>query len=86
MGYLLLVPLLTMRTYSEEFKLGTVETLMTAPVRDWQVVAAKFVGALVLYLLLWGLSGLYLGLFGAVTGQAAVQSVGALGGVFSCSS
>ncbi len=82
LGYLLLVPLLTMRTYSEEFKLGTVETLMTAPVRDWQVVAAKFVGALLLYLLLWGLSGLYLGLFHAITGQAAVQSSGAVGGSY----
>lgn len=82
LGYLLLVPLLTMRLYSEEFKLGTIETLMTAPVRDWQVVAAKFAGALSLYLLLWVLSGLYLLLFNSLTGQAAVQSTGALGGSY----
>ena len=82
LGYLLLVPLLTMRLYSEEFKMGTVETLMTAPVRDWQVVAAKFAGALLLYLMLWLLSGLYLLLFNSITGQAAVQSTGALAGSF----
>ncbi len=82
LGYLLLVPLLTMRLYSEEFKLGTVETLMTAPVRDWQVVAAKFAGAMLLYLMLWLLSGLYLLLFNAITGQPAAHSTGAIGGSF----
>jgi hypothetical protein len=37
----------------EEFKLGTIEPLMTAPVRDWQVVLSKFFGALVFYIVLW---------------------------------
>jgi len=31
---LIQVPLITMRTFSEEFKLGTIEMLLTAPVRE----------------------------------------------------
>ena len=42
-----------MRLFAEEFKLGTIEPLMTAPVRDWQVVLAKFFGALIFYIVLW---------------------------------
>jgi ABC-2 type transport system permease protein len=47
------VPLITMRTFSEEFKLGTIEMLLTAPVREWDVVLAKFFGALTFFLILW---------------------------------
>ncbi|MCE0485145.1 MAG: ABC transporter permease [Methylacidiphilales bacterium] len=47
------VPLITMRTFSEEFKLGTIEMLLTAPVREWDVVLAKFFGALSFFLILW---------------------------------
>ena len=47
------VPLITMRVFSEEFKLGTIEMLLTAPVRDWDVVLAKFFGALSFFLILW---------------------------------
>ena len=52
-AFVLIFPLITMRLFAEEFKLGTIEPLMTAPVRDWQVVLAKFFGALVFYLVLW---------------------------------
>ena len=44
---MLIFPLITMRSFSEELNLGTAaETLMTAPVRDWQVVLAKWLGCL----------------------------------------
>ena len=39
---LFLAPILTMRLLAEEQKLGTLELLLTAPVRDWEVVAGKF--------------------------------------------
>src|ERR687886_252792 len=52
-AFVLIFPLITMRLFSEEFKLGTIEPLMTAPVRDWQGVLAKFLGALVFYVILW---------------------------------
>src|SRR6476661_3254171 len=40
-AFVLIFPLITMRLFAEEFKLGTIEPLTTAPVRDWQVVLAK---------------------------------------------
>ncbi len=43
-AFVLIFPLITMRLFAEEFKLGTIEPLMTAPVRDWQVVLAKYFG------------------------------------------
>ena len=51
-----LVPLLTMKTIAEERRMGTLETLMTAPVRPWQVVFSKFLAIYFLYLVLWGLT------------------------------
>ena len=47
------IPLITMRVFSEEFKLGTIEMLLTAPVREWDVVLAKFFGSLTFFLILW---------------------------------
>lgn len=43
---LLLASLLTMRLLAEERKLGTMELLMTAPVRDSEVIVGKFLGSL----------------------------------------
>jgi len=50
---LIQVPLITMRVFSEELKMGTIEMLLTAPVRDWDVVMAKYLGALTFFLILW---------------------------------
>jgi ABC-2 type transport system permease protein len=52
-SYFFVFPLLTMRLFSEEKKLGTFETLFTAPVRAWQVVGSKYAASLVFYCLLW---------------------------------
>jgi len=41
-----IAPAVTMRLLAEEFRLGTFEVLMTAPVRAWQIIAGKFAGAL----------------------------------------
>jgi gliding motility-associated transport system permease protein len=43
---IVLVPLLTMRLFAEERKLGTLELLWTYPVRDVEVIAGKFVACL----------------------------------------
>jgi len=40
-----IAPLLTMRLVAEELKLGTLELLMTAPVREVEIVLGKFLGA-----------------------------------------
>ncbi len=51
--FLFIPPLLTMRLFAEERSTGTLEMLMTAPLRDWQVVASKYVACLAFYVLLW---------------------------------
>jgi ABC-2 type transport system permease protein len=46
-------PIITMRLFALEKFSGTFETLMTAPVKDSQVVLAKFTAALIFYILMW---------------------------------
>jgi ABC-2 type transport system permease protein len=82
-AFVLIFPLITMRLFAEEFKLGTIEPLMTAPVRDWQVVLSKFFGALVFYIILWIPTLLYFAIFQAITHQPAANSIGAYAGAYS---
>lgn len=42
---LLVMPLVTMRLFAEERKLGTIELLWTLPVRDYQIILGKFLAA-----------------------------------------
>jgi|APCry1669189070_1035195.scaffolds.fasta_scaffold27087_2 ABC-2 type transport system permease protein len=80
--FLLLFPLLTMRTYSEEYRSGTVEPLMTAPVRDTQVVLAKFFGTLFLYVVLWLPTAIYFVIFWLQTRLTAAGATGAYLGTY----
>jgi ABC-2 type transport system permease protein len=45
-----IAPLITMRLLAEERRSGTLEILLTSPVRDWEVVVGKWLGGLVTYL------------------------------------
>jgi ABC-2 type transport system permease protein len=54
---LFMVPLLTMRCFAEERRLGTIETLLTTPVTTAEVVLGKFAAAYLLYLALWASTG-----------------------------
>ena len=47
-------PLLALRLLAEEQRVGTLEPLLTAPVRDAAVVLAKYLAACVFFLLFWG--------------------------------
>jgi len=80
--FVLVFPLITMRIFSEEYKMGTIEPLMTAPVRDWQVVLAKYLGALVFYIVLWLPSLLYFVIFQNTTEFRAAEAVGAYLGAY----
>ena len=40
------IPLVTMRVYAEEKHLGTIELLYTAPLRDFEILAAKFLACM----------------------------------------
>ena len=46
---LFLLPVITMRTYAEEKRSGTIELLLTSPLTDFQIIMGKFLGAMVLY-------------------------------------
>src|SRR5437870_7609100 len=46
---LFVLPLITMRTYSEEKRSGTIELLLTSPVTDVEIILGKFLGAMGLY-------------------------------------
>lgn len=46
---LFLLPMVTMRTYSEEKRSGTIELLLTSPVTDVEIILGKFLGAVGLY-------------------------------------
>ena len=59
MIFLLVVPLLTMKIYSEESKLKTDQLLMTAPQSTAGIVAGKFLAAAALFLLTLIITGLY---------------------------
>ncbi|NBC28515.1 MAG: ABC transporter permease subunit [Spirochaetes bacterium] len=46
--FIILLPAVTMRSWAEENKIGTVELLLTLPFREGQTVAGKFLGAFAL--------------------------------------
>lgn len=46
---LFLLPMVTMRSYAEEKRSGTIELLLTTPLTDVQIILGKFLGALGLY-------------------------------------
>jgi ABC-2 type transport system permease protein len=50
--FLFSVPALTMRTIAEETRSGTLELVMTSPVRDWELIIGKWLGAQLFYAIL----------------------------------
>jgi ABC-2 type transport system permease protein len=42
---LFVMPAITMRSISEEMKMGTMELMLTAPVKDWELVVGKWLGS-----------------------------------------
>lgn len=53
------LPMLTMRLFSEEFRSGTIESLMTLPISEVEVVIGKFLGAFLFYVALLALLLVY---------------------------
>ena len=48
LSFAVIVPGVTMRSWAEERKQGTIEFLLTSPIDTWQIVVAKFLAALAL--------------------------------------
>ena len=59
---LFIMPMITMRTYSEEKRSGTIELLLTSPVKDVEIILGKFFGALGLYVTILFVTLLYMGI------------------------
>jgi ABC-2 type transport system permease protein len=59
---LFLVPMITMRTYSEEKRSGTIELLLTSPLQDVEIIVGKFVGAMGLYCAMLAVTAVYIAL------------------------
>ena len=94
----LLAPTLTMRLMAEEQKLGTFELLLTSPVRDWEVVAGKFLASMAFFsatlvltfyyvlLLTWfgspDAGPVFVGYLGLLLHGAAALSIGLLASSF----
>lgn len=60
--FLFLLPLVTMRTYAEEKRQGTIELLLTSPVTDFQIILGKFAGAMGLYAVMLAVTLIHFGL------------------------
>jgi ABC-2 type transport system permease protein len=56
---LFFIPMLTMRLFAEEKRSGTMELLLTYPVRDGEVLAGKFLASMALFAILLILTLLY---------------------------
>jgi ABC-2 type transport system permease protein len=59
---LFLAPMMTMRTYAEEKRGGTMELLLTAPLQDVEIILGKFIGAMGLYCAMLAVTVFYIGL------------------------
>lgn len=79
---LLAAPIITMRLFALEKASGTFETLMTAPVGDLQVVAAKFSAAIVFYVVTWLPMIACLFVVRHFTNQPGALDAGTVGGMY----
>ncbi|MFT4551285.1 MAG: ABC-2 type transport system permease protein [Pseudoalteromonas tetraodonis] len=80
--YFFIFPVLTMRLFAEEQKLGTIETLYTAPVKSIHILLSKYLAALIFYAVLWIPSLINFAIFG-MTCPDDVSAIGSLTGSYS---
>jgi ABC-2 type transport system permease protein len=69
---LFLLPMITMRTYSEEKRSGTIELLLTSPITDTEIILGKFLGGVALYAGLLAVTTIYIAILFGV-GSPAVK-------------
>lgn len=78
----ILVPMITMRSFAEEKRAGTYELLMTSPVRTGEILAGKFLGAAMFLLIMVGLTatfGFLLWYYGNPGPEVPVMALGFTG-------
>ncbi len=74
--FLFFIPAITMSTFAEERRAGTLELLLTMPIKDWQVIAAKLVAVSILLGLAIGLTLVYASTIAALGDVDAGAAVG----------
>jgi ABC-2 type transport system permease protein len=79
---LMVIPVLSMRSFAEEKRSGTLEMLLTAPVRDGAVVLSKFLGILAVYVMMWVPTLLYFPILQRISGDTVVLDLGALASAY----
>jgi ABC-2 type transport system permease protein len=79
---ILATPIITMRLFALEKASGTYETLMTTPVTDMVVVAAKFTTAVIFYVVMWLPTLASLFIVRHFTNQTSALDAGTLGGMY----
>lgn len=60
MVLIFVIPIITMRSFAEEKKSGTLEMMLTSPITEFQLVMAKFIGCFGFYVFLLAPTGLYM--------------------------
>ncbi len=77
---LIFIPTLTMRTFAEEKRSGTIELLLTSPLTDWEIVLGKYLGVISLYVAMLAVTALnFLWLFAYGNPEFTPIVVGYLG-------
>jgi ABC-2 type transport system permease protein len=79
---LILIPVLTMRLIAEERSQGTLELLLTSPVRDWELAVGKWLGAFVFYLLLLATTLVYVVLLAIYVPDKSALDLGLIGATY----
>jgi len=80
MGFIIIFPIITMRLFAEEKKMGTLEALFTAPVRTSEVVLAKYLAAVMMYVVIMVPVFFFFPIFQKISGEQAAFHSGALWG------
>ena len=71
-----IVPLTTMRVLAEERRQGTLELLLTSPVRDWELVAGKWLGSIAFFGAMFSFTLVYVVLFLVYLPKVTVHLLG----------
>src|SRR6185436_14524704 len=79
---LLLVPAITMRSFSDEFRAGTFEILRTRPITSWQVLLGKYFGSLVVVLCSLLPTILYVFTIQTLSSEGGIDTGGTIGSYF----
>ena len=77
--FMFLVPAITMRSLSDEFKAGTFEILKTKPLSSWQIVTGKYFSILIVLLLAILPTVIYIIAIKTLSAQGGIDSGGILG-------